>query len=162
LYNISGTVNYDDTLQTTLENVKVFLMDSDSCCIDSTMSLADGSYAFSGLRSGNYHLGVSTGLTRDGINSTDALAASLHYNNVPGFTLEGASLLAADANGDSMVDSLDTDLIQKRSIRIIENFPASDLVCFDGVLTVDGADVEKDLKVLFRGDVNGSRFLEQD
>lgn len=162
LYNISGKVKYDDTLQTALENVKVFLMDSDSCCVDSTLSAANGSYAFSGLRSGNYHLKVTTDLTIGGINSTDALATGLHYNNVPGFTLEGTALLAADANGDTMVDSVDVALVQERSIMIIDSFPASDLVSFGGEVTVDGADAVKDLKVLLRGDVNGSRFLEQD
>lgn len=160
MYNISGTVTYDDTLQTALEDVKIYLMTSDSCCIDSTVSAADGSYGFSGVRSGNYQMQVSTAIPVGGINSTDALAATLHYYTVPGFTLQGAALLAADANGDAVVDSLDADLIQKRSILITDSFPATDLVVFDPEVTVEGADAVKDLKVLFRGDVNGSRFWE--
>lgn len=160
MYNISGIVTYDDTLQTALENVKIYLMSSDSCCIDSTMSAADGSYTFTGLRSGNYQMQVSTDIPVGGINSTDALAATLHYNNVPGFTLQGAALLAADVNGDSVVDSLDTGLIQKRSILITNSFPAPALVFYDHEVMVEGADAVKDLKVLFRGDVNGSRFWE--
>lgn len=162
LYNISGTVKYDDTLQTALGNVKIYLVDSDSCCVDSTMSAADGSYAFSGLRSGKYNLEASTGLAWGGVNSTDALAVSLHQNNVPGFTLDGAALIAADANVDAVVDSLDADLIQKRSILIVDSLPAPNLVVFNGEVTVEGADAVNDLKVLFRGDVNGSRFWEED
>jgi hypothetical protein len=161
LFNISGTVKYDDTLQTALENVKIYLMSNDSCCVDSTQSNADGSYAFSGLRSGNYHLEAATDLSFGGVNSTDALAVSLHHGNVPGFALEGAALLAADANNDAVVDSLDAELIQNRSIMIIENFPASELVFFDDEVMVNGADALKDLTVLFRGDVNGSRFWDE-
>ncbi len=161
LFNASGTLFYDDTSQTAIEGMKIYLMDNQDCKADSVFSVEGGVFSFSGLRSGNYHFELGEGLEWGGVNATDALAAALHYTNVPGYTLQGLPLLAADVNGDAIVDSLDTDLIENRTIRLIDSFPVSDFILNDNYFDVDGADATKDLKFLFSGDVNRSRFNDK-
>ncbi len=162
MFDIAGTVKYGDTLGTALVNVKIYLLDGDSCRIDSTLTTQAGEYTFSGYRSGQYHFEIATELPFGGVNSTDALAAKLHYENYPGFALEGLALQAADVNGDSIVDSLDANLIQERSILLTDAFPVSDFVFNNQPITVEGTDAIKDIEVLIRGDVNASRFWDED
>lgn len=158
LYTLSGNLIYDDSLQTLVGNTKIYLLDESACRIDSTLSASDGTFAFSGLRSGDYAFEIGNDFAWGGVNSTDALATALHFNNIAGFTLEGLALLAADVNGDEVIDSLDADLIQNRSIKIIDAFPASDFVFEQHSVTIDGSDEVMDLKFLCRGDVNASRL----
>jgi C1A family cysteine protease len=158
LFHVSGNIIYDDSAQTAMPGVKIYLLDEESCRIDSVMSDSVGGYGFAGLRPGNYQIEIDGNIQPEGINATDALAAALHYNNVPGFALDGLPLLAADVNNDTSVDSLDTDMIENRTIRIINSFPASDFVIDDNSITINAADAVKDIKLLFRGDVNASGY----
>jgi hypothetical protein len=158
LYTVSGNVIYDDSLQTALENIRVYLLDADSCRVDSILTSAAGFYSFAGLRASDYSIALSTDTLWGGVNTTDALAAALHFNAIPNFELTGLPLLAADVNNDAVVDSVDVELIQNRTIHLIQTFPASDIVYAENSFELDGTDLTKNVKILFRGDVNASRF----
>ena len=157
-YNISGNLIYDDSLQTKVENVQLYLLDESLCRIDSVVSDAEGVFSFSAM-AGEYKVEVGEGFDWGGVNATDALATALHFNNIPNFTLNGLAQMAADVNGDDIIDSLDANLIEDRTIRIINTFPTSDFVFEDNYIIVDGTDVTKDLRFLCRGDVNASRAV---
>ncbi len=157
-FNISGTLIYDDSLNTKVENAKIYLLDESLCRIDSVVSGIDGVFGFS-VKSGEYQFEIGEGFEWGGVNATDALATALHYNNIPDFTLNGLALLAADVNGDNLIDSLDANLIENRTIQIINTFSASDFIFEDNSINVDGTDVSKELRFLCRGDVNASRAI---
>jgi len=161
LFNISGNLVYGDSAQTQIENTKIYLLDNTLCRIDSITSGSNGTYCFSGLRSGTYQIEIANDFGWGGINTTDALAIALHLNNIAGFTLEGLPLLAADVNGDALVDSLDANMIQDRTLRIIPDFPVSEKVLSDNTIVINGTDAIKNLIFLYRGDVNKSRFRDE-
>jgi hypothetical protein len=112
------------------------------------------------IRSGNYFVEIGGGLEWGGVNSTDALLVGLHQIPQKGHTLGGIYLLAADVNGDDFVDQTDEVLIQQRTISIIDEFPASDLVYSQSIVTVEGAATNYNIRVLCRGDVNASYEFE--
>gem|GEM_PF-1946223 len=157
-YNFSGVLIYDDSLDTKVENVQLYLLDESLCKIDSVLTGSEGTFNFS-LRSGEYQIEIGDGFEWGGVNATDALATALHFNNIPDFSLEGLALLAADVNGDTVIDSLDADMIENRTIKTINAFPASAFVFDDNFINVDGIDVSKNLRFLCRGDVNASRVI---
>jgi C1A family cysteine protease len=160
LSNLSGIVIYADTENTSLQNIDLVLKDEEGNIIDETTTGTDGSYSFGMIRSGNYFVEIGGGLEWGGVNSTDALLVGLHQIPQKGHTLGGIYLLAADVNGDDFVDQTDEVLIQQRTISIIDEFPASDLVYSQSIVTVEGAATNYNIRVLCRGDVNASYEFE--
>jgi len=97
-----------------------------------------------------------------GVNSTDALAVGLHQVPQSGHTLASIYLLAADVNGDELVNETDEELIQQRTISIIDEFPAGDLIYSESEITVEGPLTNYNVLVLCRGDVNASYNFEEE
>ncbi|MFP4471602.1 MAG: C1 family peptidase [Bacteroidales bacterium] len=160
LFQIAGILSYGDTAKTPIAGVDLYLKDYNNCLIDSTVTDDSGAYLFAGLRNGIYSIVPGSVPDWGGVNSTDALATELHYLQTPGFTLEALAARAADVNDDGVVDQADAALIQQRTIGIIDSFPAGDMVFEDIPIDVNGEDVNLNIFILFRGDVNASRFLQ--
>ena len=156
LSDLSGILIYANNENTPLANVLLILKDEEGNVVDEVLTGPDGDYAFPGIKSGDYHLEVGPGIIWGGVNSTDALAVALHQQQQSGHILEGIYLLAADVNGDGLVDATDELLIRERTISIIEEFPANDLVYGQASILIEGAGTNFNLQILCRGDVNGS------
>lgn len=158
LFQVSGLLSYDDTAKTKLAGMKLLLRDQEGCTIDSAMTGPGGSYQFTGLRNGNYFVEPASELAWGGVNATDALAAELHYSGTPGFLLQGLKARAADVDENGDIDENDALMIEQRTIGLINEFPAADVVFSDPEINVSGENVNRNLFLLIRGDVNASYF----
>jgi hypothetical protein len=156
LSDLSGALAYANEENTALANISVRLKDEEGNVAGETLTGTDGTYSFSGLRSGNYYFEVDSGLSWGGVNSTDALSVALHQVPQNGHSLVSIFLAAADVNGDGLVDETDEILIRERTISLIDEFPAGDLVYSQALIVVEGASMNLNLRILCRGDVNGS------
>ncbi len=162
LYQASGTLSYDDSLQSPADSIQLYIFDALDCCLDSAFTNGDGNFIFPALKSGSYSLGLAAENNWNGVNSSDALAVALHFNAIPNFALEGLALLAADVNGDMLLDSLDAELIQERTIGLISAFPVNDAVIDNNSITISNEDISKQVKFLYRGDANRSAYIDLD
>jgi C1A family cysteine protease len=155
LYALSGIVQYDDSLQSPATNVGLVIYDGAGKAVDSVITDSTGYYRFENLNSGAYHLRVDSSENSFGtINSTDALAVALHLDSIPGFTLTGAALVAADANADQTIDSLDVAAIKQRTV-LMPGKIGNPLVVVDSpAITIATSDVTHNIKIRLRGDVH--------
>ena len=154
LYSLSGIAQWDDTLQSPAIGVSMSLRDATGRAVSSVVTDSTGYYRFENLASGVYHLRVDVSENSFGIiNSTDALAVALHLDSIPGFTLTGAALAAADANADHTLDSLDVIAIQQHTVfipgvignpRLLVDFPE---------VVISTSNLIHDFKIRGRGDV---------
>ena len=156
LYQVSGSVLYDNEILSPIAGIQLYLKDNGDAIIDSTLSDATGNYIFSGLRGGEYTIEACSGPTLGGINATDALAVSLHVNQQQGFILEGLPYQAADVNADDTINENDALLIDQKTVGILDDFPAGNIVCDSPGFSINGNDAEVNIKILSVGDVNQS------
>ncbi len=155
LFSLSGIAQWDDTLQSPAIGVSLSLHDATGRAVGSLMTDSTGYYRFENLASGAYHLRVDLSENSFGIiNSTDALAVALHLDSIPGFTLIGAALAAADANADQTIDSLDVAAIQQHTVFMPGVIGNPRLVVDPSAITILTSDVLHNVKIRRRGDVN--------
>jgi len=111
--NISGTISYcSDPSIPTVPGVTLNLTGDSS---GSTTSDGSGNYSFTVNAGGNYVVTPSMAPrtpASPGINTVDVLAVQLHYLGV-NILPSGCRLTAADVNGDTFVDTVDTIAIQR-------------------------------------------------
>jgi C1A family cysteine protease len=156
LSDMNGIINYANSENTPMENTWVYLKDQEGEVTNSTITNTNGEYVFSGIKSGNYTIEIVPEIDWGGVNSTDALAIALHREPQSGHPLQSIWLAAADVNGDDIVDETDETLIRERTISIIDEFPAGDLVYSQAAVLVEGNNTTLNIRVLWRGDVNAS------
>ena len=152
-YNITGSVVYDNTDNTPLNDVKVYLLQG-GLKIDSVLTDADGSFSFLNYLNGNYLLDAVTAKAWDGGNATDALLIQNHF--VGNSTLTEPRLTAADVNVSLAVNSTDALLIKRRFANLITGFPAGDWYFNPDPVLISGNDVVVNFKGICFGDVNAS------
>ena len=105
----SGTVRYDNTAQTPMTNTIVMLFNDNGTEIAPlTTTDSNGNFNFARVPIGNYYIQFETSKPWGGVNITDALLISQH---IAGNLLTGIRQLAADVNGDGVIDANDIDLI---------------------------------------------------
>ena len=155
LGTISGSLLYDNALQSPMPSCSVILLDTLGNPIDTTLTDESGLYAFQVSEVGNYELRVVPSVSLSSVNSTDALLILQHFVGIN--ILNSLALEAADVNGNSIVNSTDALVVLKRFVGLQSTFLNGDWV-FDippvsmpvlSPLTIN-------LKALLKGDVDRS------
>ncbi|MCX6272721.1 MAG: dockerin type I domain-containing protein [Bacteroidetes bacterium] len=154
---VSGVVSYKNAGSTLIRDSTTVLLvpvnPSGWVRIDTVDS--NGNYSFTNVLPGLYYLMVTTEKVWGGGNSTDALLVLKHFVGMQPLT--GLKLAAADANSDGIVNSVDALMIVERFIWAISVFPGSDWVSEQPLVIIPATTFAPvDIKVLCRGDVNGS------
>lgn len=151
---ILGTLTYDNTAQTPLNNCQVQLKDNLSNVVTSANSGLSGAYEISQFPDGAYFLTAASTKPWGGVNATDALRVRQHFTGA--FPLAGIRMKAADVNATNSINANDALLITRRFSSFVTSFVVGDW-CFDNVsIQANGQTQSINLKGLAFGDVNGS------
>ncbi len=152
---ISGTLVYDNNIQSPLAGVMITLTDAGNQPIGSTVSDNSGYYSFEVTAPGIYHLEVLPALPWGGVNSTDALRIVQHFAGVS--PLDGLALAAADVNANGYVNAGDALAVLKRFAGLTNSFPSGDWVFELPLIQMDNlTSLTVNVKALFNGDVDRS------
>ncbi len=154
-YNyFSGNLHYGNAGMSPIGNTLVQLK-AGNTIVSETLTATDGSFTFSGLAPGIYQINPVCTKAWGGVNATDALLIMKHFVQIS--LLNGLYLKAADVDATQVVNAVDALATQKRSVGIINAFPAGDWVFNKPVIAFDGQSL-LDIPVagLCYGDVNGS------
>jgi len=112
---VSGKVLYQGDINRPIGSVVVTLKNIDNNTVKTYETENDGSYAFSGLNSGNYVVTGTTSIAGGGVTYYDATLVFLHLAGFIEFT--PMQLLAADVNGSGNVTWGDYSLIVKHILK---------------------------------------------
>ncbi len=155
LGTISGALVYDNSLQSTMSNCPVILLDSIGNPLDTTLTDESGLYVFQVNQTGSYGLRVVPSNPLSSVNSTDALLIIQHFVGL--VNLNGLALKAADLNADSIVNSTDALIVLKRFVGLQTSFLNGDWV-FDipSVPMPVLSPLTIHMKALLKGDVDRS------
>lgn len=138
--------------------ITVNLLDNNNNVIATTTTSASGQYTFTGLANANYKVRPVTIKPWGGATSLDITLYKKHIGNVPGFALTGIKLGSGDVNLSTTLTSLDITLIKKRIGAQISSFTSGDWLFESGEITINGANLIKNIKAICYGDVNGSNI----
>jgi hypothetical protein len=103
---------------------------------------------------GEYYLVGRTTKPWGGVNGSDALAITRHFTGATPLT--GLRLKAADVNGSNTINSLDALTANRRFSGGISSFNVGNWVYETQSVVWNGTPINKNLKALAYGDVNGS------
>ena len=172
IYIISGSFKYDNTAGTPMTNSTVQLWTTASINnaaqrVTSTTTDANGNYTLDvsevtfgsiskqPLPNGEYYLVGITNKPWGGVNAVDALAIARSFTGAAPLT--GLRLKAADVNGSNTINSLDALTTTRRFGGIIPSFSVVGNWAYETQSVVwNGTPINKNLKALVYGDVNGS------
>lgn len=152
-FTISGTVEYDNYLHTTMEQVEVSLYRNDTV-ISSTNTDNQGHYSFPSIQPGHYRISCSYTGDWGGVNATDALIMLRHFVGLS--YLQGIRKKAGDVDGSHIINAVDPLASSKRFTGMINSFPAGDWVFESPEFEVFSGGIILTIKGLCMGDVNGS------
>ncbi|MBP7497645.1 MAG: C39 family peptidase, partial [Bacteroidales bacterium] len=153
-FTIKGKIIYDNSFQSPQTNIKVYLLKEDKKT-DSTYTDVQGSYIFKNLKKGTYKVQPLIEKKSGGINPVDALFINKHFLKL--ITIkEDLKKAAADVNSDNILSPVDALLINKYFLNLLKNFKAGNWYYEPTELTIINSDIEKDIKVICIGDVDGS------
>ena len=158
LFSVSGTIRYDNGTNSAMGAITVNLLDNNNNVIGTTTTSATGQYTFTGLANANYKVKPVTIKPWGGATSLDITLYKKHIGNVPGFALTGIKLGSGDVNLSTTLTSLDITLIKKRIGAQISSFTSGDWLFESGDITINGANLIKNIKAICYGDVNGSNI----
>ncbi|MBN1338710.1 MAG: carboxypeptidase regulatory-like domain-containing protein [Bacteroidales bacterium] len=152
---VSGTITYDNSVNSPLANVTVSVNDGAKGVVATTTTNASGQYKFDYVFEGSYTLSASSTASHGGINSTDALLIRRHSIGLT--TLTGLRLTGADVNLSSSVNSTDALLVRRRSIGLsVGSWTMPDWIFENPAITITNSNVSQNFLGLCSGDVNGS------
>ncbi len=158
-YTISGTFKYNNTAETPLDSVWVYLKQNGSTIKTARTDLT-GSYAFYNVFTGTYTVSAVTSKPWNGVNALDATKVSRHVAGLEILPI-GVRQDAADVNLSYTINALDATKIKRRVANLDNSFARGDW-WFDKV-TVGGdtvivgtTNVTYNFYGLAVGDVNGS------
>lgn len=155
LYTISGFVRYENKIQTILDSVKLYLLNSKGDKIDSTYSGINGAYLFSNVETGTYSLKGKTKKPWRGGNPVDALMINRFYLKLFLFATP-LKQRGADLNADNKINPVDALLVNRRYIKVVNSFKSGDWLFDNSSIIVTNTNVTFNLNGLCYGDVNGS------
>jgi len=151
-YNIIGTVTYCNESNTPINNLTVYL-NQDNVIVQAIKT--NNKFQLNSIKNGNYYIGpITTTTTWGGVNSTDALLIRKYI--VGQITISDCKKMALDVNGSGTITSLDPLLIRQRIVGIINSFPLGDWKFENPEVIINNSDINKDIKGICVGDVNGS------
>jgi len=167
-YIISGSFKYDNTAGTPMTNSEVRLYTTGSNILLKTVPTDNaGNYTMDvqnipftpglnpvPLPAGEYYLIGRTYKPWGGVNSADALGIARSFTGAA--PLVGLRAAAADLNGSNTINSLDALTTTRRFSGIIPSFSVSNWAYETQSVVWNGTPINKNLKALVYGDVNGS------
>jgi hypothetical protein len=154
-YNISGKINYDNTLLSAMNTTTIYVYNSEDVKIDSANTDISGAYIFHDLFNGSYKLKCKIARNWGGSNPLDALLVNRYF--IGSFIItDPLKLKAADVSNNKVINPLDALMINRRYIGALHNFPAPDWIFESPTVIVIGADVTQNIKAICTGDVNAS------
>jgi len=151
---LSGHLHYDNLVQTPMDSVFVYLIDSTNTTLDSTYTDNIGDFRFEVTDNAYYTLDFNTTKAAGGINTVDALGVMNHF--VQTALLYGLRRTAADVDSSGYINSADALMIAQLFVAMISNFPSGDWVYEKDTITFSGNDITINIKALCFGDVNAS------
>jgi len=151
--NLSGTLVYANQAATAMSGVKVYLKNPVNI-IDSTTTAANGTFTFIGKGPGTYKFGFVCDKPWGGVNSTDALLIRRFISYA--VTFDSLQIKCADINRSGSINSTDALLIRRRVAYIDTAFAVGNWIFEEPVFNVSTNPVEKVIRCLAAGDVNGS------
>lgn len=151
---MSGTLKYFNVTETPIGNASMVVHTFASDPIASTTTNSQGVYSFNRYISGNYKLSINPNSGWGGVNATDALLILNHFAQID--TLSGMRLAAADVNASSSVNATDAMFVLKRFAGMINSFPSGDFLFHTENMSINGDQVNNNIKMLCFGDVNSS------
>ena len=107
---LAGTVKYNNMTQTPMTNTTVRLIDSSGNLVTSdTTNTTTGDFNFEPVPIGNYYVQFQTSKPWGGVTNSDMQLISQHA--AAGNLLTGIRQLAADVDGDDVIEASDINLI---------------------------------------------------
>lgn len=152
-----GQVRYNNSTNTPLNNVDVYLVDlaTNTVVAQALLDSTNGQFSFSGFTNGTYYLWSQTTRAWGGVNATDALAVGNHF--IGSMPLNPLPQYAGDVNGSNVLNSTDALLIARRFVGYDNSFVVGDWAFETPVITASGNGlIQQDVFALCFGDVNGS------
>lgn len=151
---MNGTLKYFNIAETPINNASMVIHTFGSDPIASTITNSQGVYSFSNFVSGNYKISINPVSSWGGVNATDALLILNHFAQID--TLTGMRLAAADVNSSSSVNATDAMFVLKRFAGMINSFPSGDFLFNTENISINGKQINNNIKMLNYGDVNSS------
>jgi len=158
-YDISGPFYYNNSGNTTLDSLRIFLFDNE-IKIDSTNTDANGEYLFTEISPGTYTITATTGKTWAGVNATDAIKIQRHFVGIESL-IEPVRIQAGDVNNSGNINGTDAIKLKRRFVGMDTSFARGDwtfakpIVGGDTIIVQD-ENVVQNFFGLCVGDVNGS------
>ena len=137
------------------EPVEVYLRNSSGFLLDSIITDANGFYIFNCLLNDVYTLSCKTNKAWGGVNPVDALMVNRTYISLYKLT-DPLKRLAADVNNDKKINPVDALIINRRYIEILHKYTISDWLFSNPTITMEDANVTKNIIAICAGDVNAS------
>lgn len=151
--SILGKFVYDNLNNSIIANTPIVLSNG-SINIDTSITDNQANYSLSVPMDGTYIITPKITKPWDGVNAADALGVAKYF--VGTYSLTGLKLKAADVNNSGSVNTSDALEILRRYVGITNSFPAGDWFTESPTITVNGANVVRDIKAICIGDVNAS------
>ncbi|HRY33908.1 MAG TPA: hypothetical protein P5531_13150 [Bacteroidales bacterium] len=151
---LTGTVSYDNDLQTPLNDVTIQLL-LNSILINTTTTSNTGQYIFDDLENGTYTLNSSTEKPWGGVNASDALLILRCFVGLG--CPSGLKYLAADANCNGYINSADALSCMKRFVGLIPILPCPEWIFESDQVEISGVSTYNyDYQGICLCDVNGT------
>ena len=155
---MTGTVTYENTANTAMDNITVTLNDVSKGIVLSTTTNASGQFTFPRVGEGPYTLTASSPdpwpTPGSIVKASDALDTQKHFVGTITEPLTAMQLLAADVDKSGLVNSSDALAIQKRGAGIaVPSWSAPDWIFSSIAISVGSSNVTQDLKGIVSGDV---------
>lgn len=151
---ISGKITYQNNANTPLNNVTVYLRNTNGNILDSVYTNQSGDYDFGFKSKTTYLIDGYSDLAWGGVNSTDALIIQRQIVGLSSFNSLQAK--AADINESGNITSIDALLLRKRIVGEINHFPTNDWIFLKDTIKVEKNNINHLMKSLCAGDVNGN------
>ena len=151
---ISGKTTYQNNANTPLNNVTVYLRNTEGDILDSVFTNQSGDFDFGYKSKTTYLIDGYSNLAWGGVNSTDALIIQRQIVGLSSFNPLQAK--AADINNSGSISSIDALLIRKRIVGEINHFSTNDWIFLRDTIKVEKNNINHLMKTLCAGDVNGT------
>jgi len=153
-YSVSGTVTYRNQAQTPLNGVSMHLY-QDSILVQDTITNANGQYSFINIPNGSYTVHCMTSKPWGGVDSAD-IHGILRHTAMLNSIIDPYYLQAADVNQSGTITAADALWLINRLGNSTDNFPAGEWRFDKPPITVNGANLTKNITGFCTGDINGS------
>jgi len=150
---ISGTVSYDNSISTPMNNTQIKLKQN-NVVVKTTTADANGYYEFNNLIAGTYTIESSSTKPWGGVNASDALLIMKHFAHMQYMT--GLAIKAGDVDGSGIINAIDALMVSKKFTFLLASFPIGDWVFEKPNVTLEATDLVVNVKALCAGDVNRS------